>query len=298
MNSAAETQPLPVISVIIAVYNGARHLREQMDALLAQNCGFPWEAIYVDNGSRDDSREIIRARIAADNLTHVRLADGSQKPGQVHARNFGTTLARADLLAFTDQDDLPAPGWLVGLVAALSRSQAVGGYVVLTPHGHPPPPDRDSRPPAHALSLNYDGFACAVGTNTGIHRSLLEAVGGWQNLSVHAGEDADLSIRLHLAGHPVFYAPEARVTWRARTACGDIFRQGVTYGRSNVQLYARYRTRGLKRPSVRTALRLYKQTLFALADFFRTPRSYQFVFQTGLRWGHLIESFRLRVFYP
>jgi glycosyltransferase involved in cell wall biosynthesis len=58
----------PRVSVIIAVFNGARHLSAQTDALLAQRGDFPWEVIYVNNESTDTSRELIAAHIS---ISHI-----------------------------------------------------------------------------------------------------------------------------------------------------------------------------------------------------------------------------------
>jgi len=286
----------PLISVIIAVYNGSTHLEEQMDALLAQRCDFVWEAIYVDNGSRDNSRELIKRRIEAQRLTHVRLVDGSQHPGQVYARNFGAVQAQADLLAYTDQDDLPAPDWLVALNATLQQADAVGGFVVRTPDGRPPANNRNEIPADTRFLLRFGGFDCAIGTNFAIHRRVLDAVGGWQDLAVHAGEDIDLCIRLHVAGYRLAYAPDARVTWRSRSTIRDIFNQAVTYGRSSVQLYVRHRTNGIELPTVRSSLRAWKHTLRALPGFISKPRSYRFVHLFGLKCGTILEGLRGRTF--
>ena len=287
----------PLISVIIPVYNGRAHLMEQMNAMLDQQCDFPWEVLYIDNGSTDDSRDLIGRRIATENLQHVRLVDGSQETGQVYARNYGTRLARADLLAYTDQDDLPSPTWLAGMAEALGHADAVGGYVLVTPDGQPPPADRNTRPPPPDFSLICGHFKCAIGNNFGIHRAVFDAVGGWHDIGVRAGEDVDISIRLHLGGYVLLYAPNARVTWRARTHWRDIFNQGVTYGRSFVLNHLRYKANGLRHDSPRKMLGRIKRTLIFLIQFLRTPRKYEGIKGLGILWGQLQENIRARSFY-
>lgn len=269
-----------------------------MDALLSQDCGFSWEAIYVDNGSTDSSYQLIEQRIASDNLAHVHLVDGSQEKGQVYARNLGSRIAKADLLAFTDQDDLPAPTWVSAVVQALSSADAIGGFTVITPDGHLPPLDRNDSPPLDTFTYNWAGFDCAVGTNIGIHRHVLETLGGWRNLDVHAGEDTDLSVRLKLAGYHLAYAPEARVTWRARRAIRDIFNQAITYGRSEVLLYKIYREHGAQRHGLRKVMGTYKRTLFSIcALLFKNSHSYHGIHTLGLSCGRIFESIRSRTIY-
>lgn len=287
----------PRISVIIAVYNGARHLNEQMDALFAQNYDSPWEAIYVDNGSTDGSQELIRHRIESDGLTHVRLIDGSQKQGQVHARNVGVAAARADLLAFTDQDDLPAPRWLAELIKALASTDATGGFTITGTYGYPSTgvPVHATHPPSY--DLKCCGFSWAPGNNIGIHRHVFTAVGNWQDVGVHAGEDVDLWIRLQLAGYSVTRAMDAQVYWRARERLGAIFRQGITYGRSEVLIYVRYRKNGAQKRDLRGMIRVFKQTIVALTGWFQTPRSYLGIHKAGMLCGRIYESIRSRTLY-
>lgn len=287
----------PAISVVIAVYNGAKHLEEQMDALLAQRCDFPWEALYVDNGSRDSSREIISRRIERDKLTHVRLVDGSQHPGQVHARNYGSSQARADLFAYTDQDDLPAPDWLARMIVALSQADAVGGAIIRTSEGYPPPADRDTQEAGPRFMLYWSGYPCAAGTNFGIHRHVFDAIGGWRDLDVHAGEDVDISIRLKLAGFSLAYGRDVRVTWRARIGLRNILEQAVTYGRADVLLFIRFREHGVKRRDLRGMLRVIKQTITAQAGLFHTPRSYWGLHKLGFLCGRIYESVRSRTLW-
>lgn len=287
----------PLISIIIAVYNGSAHLREQMDALWAQRCDFPWEAIYVDNGSRDGSRTMIEQRIAETGVSHIRVIDGSQAQGQVYARNCGVQAARADLLAFTDQDDLPAPDWVAAMAAALEKSAAVAGFIVRTPDGYPPAANRNTSPAHEKPQLRWNGIDCAIGSNFGIHRQVLAAVGGWQDIKVHAGEDIDLSLRLHYAGHRIAYAPDARVTWRSRMRVGDIWSQAFTYGRGNVQLYQRHRARLPRLRTKREMLRTVRQAFSSLCRIFDQPPSYLWVHLWGRMAGELYESIRTRTLY-
>ncbi len=76
MNHFLSMTSSPRISVIIAVFNGAKHLSAQMDALLAQRCDFPWEAICVDNGSTDTSRELISAHTSISDIFRQRVTYG------------------------------------------------------------------------------------------------------------------------------------------------------------------------------------------------------------------------------
>lgn len=93
------------VSVIIPVYNGERYLAAAIESVLEQDYK-PLEIIVVDDGSTDKS-----AQVAHQFDWHVQyVLDRHSGPGQ--ARNTGINLARGELLAFLDADDLWLPGKL------------------------------------------------------------------------------------------------------------------------------------------------------------------------------------------
>src|SRR5262249_30162039 len=98
VSDTRDLRPSPKVSVIVPVFNGLPYLQTQLDRLLSQQCDFSWEVLYVDNGSKDQSREVITQHIVERSDVQVRMIDGSQQRGQVHARNVGAAAARADLL--------------------------------------------------------------------------------------------------------------------------------------------------------------------------------------------------------
>lgn len=108
----------PLVSVILPVYNGARYVGEAIESVLSQDYR-PIECIVVDDGSSDESAQII-ARYP---VTYIRQAQAG--PGA--ARNAGVGAASGEILAFLDQDDQWAPGKLSAQVDIL-RSSPVAGY--------------------------------------------------------------------------------------------------------------------------------------------------------------------------
>jgi glycosyltransferase involved in cell wall biosynthesis len=89
----------PLVSVIIPVYNGAAYLRETMDSVLAQDYA-PLEVLVVDDGSPDNSREILETY--KDRVTIL----SQPNQGVAVARNTGLRSARGTYVTFLDQDDL------------------------------------------------------------------------------------------------------------------------------------------------------------------------------------------------
>jgi glycosyltransferase involved in cell wall biosynthesis len=88
----------PLVSVLIAVYNGVRHLGEAIDSVLGQT--YPAvELIVVDDGSDDGSGEVARRYVPS--LRHAYQPHA----GIGAARNHSVSLATGAFLAFLDADD-------------------------------------------------------------------------------------------------------------------------------------------------------------------------------------------------
>ena len=127
--------PNPLVSVVVAVFNGARHLGEALDSALEQD--YPEvEVIVVDDGSTDATPEIVDRYP----VRSIRQPNG----GQGAAKNRGVAAAHGDLIAFLDHDDVWFPAKLSQQVAALAaRPEAAGALArleVLLEPGVPHPP--------------------------------------------------------------------------------------------------------------------------------------------------------------
>lgn len=95
----------PLVSVIIPCYKQGHFLGECVASLQAQTYAH-WEAIIVDDGSPDCTREVATALAAADKrVSMVHKPNG----GLSSARNFGLKYAKGDYFQFLDADDLLLP---------------------------------------------------------------------------------------------------------------------------------------------------------------------------------------------
>src|SRR5215218_7102231 len=90
----------PAVSVVIPTYNRAPLLGRSIRSVLAQ-CYEDFEVIVVDDGSTDDTAEVV-AGFRDARVSYVRLA---RNTGAGAARNVGIRLARGGFLAFQDSDD-------------------------------------------------------------------------------------------------------------------------------------------------------------------------------------------------
>lgn len=103
------------ISVIIPVYNSSRTIVESIKSVIQELIANPysWEIILIDDGSIDNSSEIIMQYIKGSSfISNIKLIH--QKNGGVAvARNSGLKIAKGVFIAFNDSDDK----WLEGKIA-------------------------------------------------------------------------------------------------------------------------------------------------------------------------------------
>ncbi len=120
----------PDISVIIPTYNRSRQLAQCLDALSATR-DEAFEVIVVDDGSPEPAESVTHA--FADRLDIICLRQ--KNAGPASARNAGVRVARAPILAFTDDDCLPEPDWLHKMAEAVRRDPhaLVGGRTYNNP---------------------------------------------------------------------------------------------------------------------------------------------------------------------
>ena len=122
----------PLISVIVPVYNGSKHIGQCLDSLKASSYD-NYEIIVVCDASTDDTPEILKKK----KVRSVRLSDRS---GPATARNQGAQIAKGEILFFIDSDILVKPDTISRAVSNFTQNQDVvavfGSY-----DDAPAPPD-------------------------------------------------------------------------------------------------------------------------------------------------------------
>ena len=111
----------PLVSVIIPTRNRRLLLEAALDSLLDQTYG-NWEAVVVDDASNDDTAEFVHGRAASDPRFKLVEADGN---GCAAARQQGLGAATGKLLAYLDDDNLMANGWLRAVAEFFGRRSDV-----------------------------------------------------------------------------------------------------------------------------------------------------------------------------
>ncbi|ACI99910.1 glycosyltransferase [Rhodospirillum centenum] len=130
VSKSAAACPGPRIAAIVCTHNRAWHLARALDSLRAQTLApAAFEVVVVDNGSTDDTRDVIARGIAgASNMRSV----FEPVLGLSRARNTGWRQAQAPLIAYLDDDAVAGPDWLERLLRAFAdpRAGVVGGRIL------------------------------------------------------------------------------------------------------------------------------------------------------------------------
>lgn len=108
------------ISIVTPMYNGGRFVAQTIESVLAQT--YPhWEMLIVDDGSKDDSPEIVGAYSARDPRIKLIRQPNS---GSAAARNNALRRARGRYICFLDADDLWDPEFLARQIAFIQEKAA------------------------------------------------------------------------------------------------------------------------------------------------------------------------------
>lgn len=121
-----EMMRMAEISVVMATYNGARFVREQVSSLLEQT-QLPAELVVADDGSTDGTLGIVRDALAGAPFP-VRLYANPERKG--FRRNFieAASCATASLVAFCDQDDVWRPDKLARMAQMFDDPNVMLAY--------------------------------------------------------------------------------------------------------------------------------------------------------------------------
>jgi glycosyltransferase involved in cell wall biosynthesis len=211
----------PLVSVIMPVYNGEKHLRIAVESILAQTY-WHFELVAVDDGSTDHSIDILREFKSLDE--RVVIHQHPKNMGVVAALNTGIEGSQGVYIARMDADDISMPDRLEKQVAFLDSHAEIGlvgscGEMVKTDGAHLL---FISMPTSPALILwSFCFFDPILHPSVCMRRPLVEKAGGYRNmLSDDAKgfpEDYDLWVRMiRLSGFSNL--PESLVKLRRHTA--------------------------------------------------------------------------------
>lgn len=214
---------VPLVSVVLPVYNGQEYLKPAIDGVLSQSFS-DFELIIINDGSTDSSGVIARAY----SDTRIRYFEQINQ-GLAATLNRGIKLARGKYIARQDQDDLYLPGRLqkqFDLLNSYPDVALVGTAAEIWVGG-----DRSCRCLRHPVDNNIINFE-ALFDNQFVHssvmfrRSVVLELGGYStNKSRQPPEDFELWSRM-IRGHKMVNLPDILTGYRE--VPGSISRQGAS----------------------------------------------------------------------
>ncbi|MDE2485976.1 MAG: glycosyltransferase family 2 protein [Alphaproteobacteria bacterium] len=223
------TSNRPLVSVVTANFNGARHLPAAIRSILEQTLA-NLELIVVDDASSDESAEIIQSAAVGD--PRVRLIVQPQNAGPGAARNRGLAAATGRYIAVFDSDDLMAPDRLQRLVARAESDQAdIVADNLLAFDDAAPEADRPFLPAASFREARWVGAAELIASSRMYSRhpglgyvkpligaAALRTAGVRYDETLRIGEDYDFLLRLLAKGLRLRLEPAALYRYRRHPA--------------------------------------------------------------------------------
>lgn len=194
------------VSVVVPVYNRGHGIEATVKRLLSQSFA-PHEIIVVDDGSTDDTPEVLKR--FGTQITVLRKENG----GPASARNCGIRAASGEFIAFTDSDALPDKEWLRNLLKGFDspRVAGVGGIVrginkgLLSEYA-------DLRRLYDAGRDETGGIAYFATCNASFRRHAIHEAGLFdERFPKPGGEDDELCYRIKLLGYELKAVDDAIV---------------------------------------------------------------------------------------
>lgn len=215
----------PFVSVIIPVLNDSERLKVCLKALEEQT--YPkklYEVIVVDNGSDEDIEEVVGQFNQA-------FAACESRPSSYAARNKGVSLAKGDVIAFTDADCIPASDWIekgVEVILEVPNCGLVAGKIEVFFK-------ISDRPTAVELYESINAFPqqryitdskFGATANLFTLRSVIENV-GYFNDTLKSGGDRKWGQRVFSLGYKQIYADKICVAHPARNSLRELNKKAI-----------------------------------------------------------------------
>lgn len=237
----------PFVSVIVPIFNGAEHLKICLEALENQTYFKDnYEVVVVDNAS--DERENISGVVAQFKQA---WATCESTPGSYAARNKGISVAKGEVIAFTDADCIPAQNWIEKGVHNLLRVPSCGlvaGKVEIFFKDPSQPTSVElyesitAFPQKELLEKQKAGATANVFT----FRSVIERVGNF-NAHMKSNGDMEWGKRVYLSGYQQIYADDTCVAHPARNSFDELHKRTVRLAGGVCDLYIKKDDSFLKR---------------------------------------------------
>ena len=189
------------VSVVITNYNYATFLRSCVESVVAQKCD-SIEIIIVDDGSSDNSREVIEDLLREYSDKNIRALYQENSGQPAIARNSGIETAQGKFILPLDADDMIAPGYLLSCIDIIERRPEVNLIYADAIFVYP---NRDKHSHAGIFSPGRISKQNQIVVASLYSRALWEAVGGYKT-NVRGYEDWDMWLNMSINGAiPAYY---------------------------------------------------------------------------------------------
>lgn len=202
------------VSLVICTRNRASQLAESLRSLTRLQYPAPWDLVIVDNGSTDETQDVIKNH-SGSLLPKIVI---ESQPGLGRARNRGWATSQGDIVAFTDDDCYPAHDFLSSVVRCFEedpRLGFVGGRILLHDPEDYPLTIQEKTCRQELLPGEFLPPGLIQGANFACRRTALESVGGFDerfgNGALFPCEDVDLIARMLAGGWWGAYEPRPLV---------------------------------------------------------------------------------------
>lgn len=235
----------PMVSVMVPAHNEGIVIGDTVRALLAFD--YPkdrYEIIVINDNSSDNSAEVLEGirREFPDRQLHVVNTDAiTGGRGKSGALNNGYKIAKGQYMVIYDADNTPEPSALKNLVWEIENDDSLGAVI-----GKFRTRNRDATLLTRFINIETLCFQwmaqagrwnllrlCTIpGTNFIIRRTIIDAIGGWDEKAI--AEDTEISFRIYMMKKRIKFAPGA-VTWEQEPQTLPVwFRQRTRWVKGNI----------------------------------------------------------------
>jgi glycosyltransferase involved in cell wall biosynthesis len=203
------------VSLIICTRDRSRQLRACLESVRRLTFEQPWELILVDNGSVDNTANVIKEFIETASVPATYLFEPNR--GKARALNRAISAAKGEILAFTDDDCYPAEDFLTPLWGAFADPSVgyIAGRIMLHDPTDYPLTINESLSPHTFLGDSLIRVGDVQGANMAFRRQVLLDIGGFDPLfgpgSLFIADDLDVAARAGALGWLGQYRPDVVV---------------------------------------------------------------------------------------
>ncbi len=233
------------ISLIIATCNRSDSLKRTLAKVEQQQTDASWELVIVNNRSTDETPEFLKRFAEQSSLDVVVVHE--YKPGLGNARNAGLKVARGEVLAFTDDDCLPADDYLQETLNVFREDPKIGfigGRILLYDPTDQPVTIKESTVREEIPAGQFIEAGVIHGANFAFRKNALLEAGGFDPFfgagSFYSVEDIDGAARVSALGWKGVYDPRPLVFHHhGRKTLDDVASLERSYARGRGAYYAK-----------------------------------------------------------